>query len=176
MCHPEACWPLIWSTSFLLVRGACCLSMQINAQSILISDAINLLTRGCAGYLILIRWSTGQGQECLSFNGHNLHGSDKSTEPAWDGVVPPNMQQSHLPKGIPGATLSVLQCCCSGKTVHGGENSMESWILLLSIFLSKQSSGQRQMTFQYDLLYMYPWCSIKWLWFTSQILEASIPH
>lgn len=28
-------------------------------------------------------------------------------------------------------------------------------------FLSKQSSGQRQMTFLYDLLYMYPSCSIK---------------
>lgn len=100
--------------------------MQVNAQSILISDAINLLTRGCADYLILIRWNTGQGQECLSFQGHSLHGSDKSIEPAWDAVVPANVQQSHLPKGIPGATLSVLQCCCSGKAVHGGENSMES--------------------------------------------------
>lgn len=74
MCHPEAFGLWVWSTSFLLVRGACCLAMQVNAQSILISDAINLLTRGCADYLILIRWNTGQGQECLSFQGHSLHG------------------------------------------------------------------------------------------------------
>lgn len=171
---PVGLW--VQSTSFLLVRGACCLAMQINAQSTLHSDAINLLIRGCADYLILIRWNTGQAQECLSFQGHSLHVSDKSIETAWDGVVLATMQENHLPKGIPGAALSVQQCCWSGKAVHGGENSMESWILLLSIFLSKQSSGQRQMTFQYDLLYMYPWCSIKWLWFTSQILEASIPH
>lgn len=126
--------------------------MQINAHSILNSDAINLLIRGSSDYLILIRWDTGQGQECLPFQGHSLHVSDKSIEPAWDGTgkhaTEPSLKRHSW------CSLSVQQCCCSGKAVHGGENSMESWVLLLSIFLSKQSSGQRQMTFQYDIIYV----------------------
>lgn len=74
--------------------------MQINAHSILNSDAINLLIRGCAGYLILIRWDTGQGQECLLFQGHSLHVSDKSIEAAWEGVALANMQQSMSQKAF----------------------------------------------------------------------------
>lgn len=121
MCHPEACWPL--SMEHIISPGERgCLAMQINAQSILISDANDLLTRGCADYLILLRWDTGQGQECLSFQGHSLHGSDKSREMGWCG--PGKYATEPSPKN----TFLVQPSLCSNVTAVGEQFMVEKTV------------------------------------------------